>query len=114
MKELEAKKRALVAESELYRQLLRLEVQNLRLYGLQFRKKFAGLRKPSTGVVLAAALAGSFFGRKRDSSLRRTAMAILSWQLSNRVLPFLAGMFSRARTEGANGEGSREQPLQGR
>jgi len=114
MNELEARKRALVAESELYRQMLRLEVQNLQLYGLQLRQKFAGFRKPGPAVVLAAALAGSLFGRKRGSSLRRTAMAILSWQLSNRLVPFLAGLFSQTRTAGADGAASTQPPPRAR
>jgi|SRR5437016_3219957 len=114
MNELEARKRALVAESELYRQMVRLELQNLRLYGLQFKQKFAGFRKPSPVFILVAALAGAFFGRKRGSSLRRAAMAILSWQLSNRLMPFLAGLFSQSRASGTDGPSSRAESANAR
>src|SRR5215831_12207247 len=97
MNELEARKRALVAESELYRQILRLEMQNLRLYGLHFRHRLAGFRRPGSAFVLVAALTGTLLGGKRGSSLRRGAAAILSWQISNRLLPLLAGLFSQKR-----------------
>ena len=97
MNELEAKKRALVAESEVYRETLRLEVHNLRLYVSRTKQKLTGFTRPNPLLMLLAPLAGGFFRKRRASWLRRAAMAFLSWQVSNRLLPFLSGLFSSTR-----------------
>jgi hypothetical protein len=94
MNELEAKKRALVAESEVYRETLKLEVHNLRLYVSRTKQKLTGFTRPNPLLMLLAPLAGAFFRKRRASWLRRASMAFLSWQVSNRLMPFLKGVFS--------------------
>src|SRR5437868_12028166 len=94
MNELEAKKRALVAESEVYRETLKLEVHNLRLYVSRTKQKLTGFTRPNPLLMLLGPLAGAFFRKRRASWLRRATMAFLSWQVSHRLMPFLSGLFS--------------------
>jgi len=101
MNELEAKKRALVAESEVYRETLKLELHNLRLYVSRTKQKLKGFGRPNPLLLLAAPLAGAFFRKRRGSWLRRAAMAFLSWQVSSRLIPFLSGLFSSTRGRSA-------------
>ncbi|SRR6266478_4967986 len=97
MNELEAKKRALVAESEVYRETLKLELHNLRLYVSRTKQRLTTFSKPNPLLMLAAPLAGAFFRKRRSSWLRRATMAFVSWQLSNRLMPFLSELFSSTR-----------------
>src|SRR6266481_7327572 len=97
MNELEAKKRALVAESEVYRETLKLELHNLRLYVSRTKKKLTSFTRPNPFLMLAAPLAGAFFRKCSSSWLRRATMAFLSWQVSSRLMPFLSGLFSPTR-----------------
>ena len=66
MNELEAKKKALVAESEVYRQTLKLEIQNLRLCAVRSRRKLSLLGASSSLLMLGAPLARSLLGRRRS------------------------------------------------
>jgi len=94
MNPLEAKKRALVAESEVLRETLKLELHNLQLYALRTRQKFKSFSRPNPLLMFAAPLLGSLLRKRRSSWIRKAAMAFLSWQLTNRLKPFLAGFFA--------------------
>src|SRR5262245_20090364 len=97
MNSLEAKKRALVAESEVLRETLKLELHNLRLYGVRTRQKLSSFTSPNKLLIFAAPFAGFLFRRKRSSLIRRFAMGLLSYQFTNRVLPLLTALFSATR-----------------
>src|ERR1041385_2410394 len=101
MNELEAKKRALVAESEVYRETLKLELHNLQLYVARTRQKLRSFGKPNPLFMLAAPLVGALFRKRRGSWLRRVAMTFLGWQVSNRLMPFLSGLFGSPRARSA-------------
>ena len=62
MNELEAKKRALVAESEVYRETLKLEVHNLRLYVSRTKQKLTGFTRPNPLLMLLVPWPEHFFG----------------------------------------------------
>jgi len=94
MNQLEAKKKALVAESEVIRETMKLELHNLRLYTARTKQKFTSLGSPNRLLLLAAPLAGLILRRKRGSLFRRVAMGLATYQFSNRVLPLLSGLFS--------------------
>lgn len=97
MSELEARKRALVAESEAYRQLLRMEIQNFRLLNAHGKQRLSWLR--SGPLLLLAPLAGpllrSFF-RQRSAKGRQPGWLRL-------VLAALAGMRFYRRMAGTLG-----------
>jgi len=97
MNELEVRKRALAAEAEVYRETLKMELQNLRLYGWRAKEKLTALRKPNALLMLAVPLLGLLLRRRRSSWLRKAVLGGLSWQLA-RIVPLLAGLFSFRRT----------------
>jgi len=97
MNSLEVKKRALVAESEVFRETLKLELHNLRLYGVRTKQKLGSFTSPNRLLMMAAPFAGFLFRRKRSSLMRRFAMGLLSYQFTNRVLPLLNALFSGNR-----------------
>jgi len=113
MNELEARKRALAAESEVYRETLKLEIHNLRLYVARTKQKLTGFTRPNPLLILLAPLAGAFFRKRRGSWVRRATMAFLSWQVSNRLMPFLSGLFSSTRGRSATPRSETREDLKG-
>jgi hypothetical protein len=92
--DLQERKRALVAESEVYRQMLRLEVQNIRLYGAGVRRKFAWMRLANPLLLLAGSYVGSRFlsGRPRTGSRGGwswVGVALMAWRLARSYGPLL-------------------------
>jgi hypothetical protein len=85
VKDLAARKRALVAESEAYRQTLRYELRDLRLYGVRMRRKFSVVAVVSPLLSVGAPLAGSLFGKRQSKWLRMAKAALAGWQLYRRV-----------------------------
>src|SRR5690349_5913328 len=68
IKELEARKRALVTESEICRETIKADVQNLQLYGASFFKRIDQIRGIGPWLLLALPMAAplvSLFSRKR-------------------------------------------------
>jgi len=110
MSPLETKKRALVAESEVFRETLKLELHNLRLYGVRTRQKLTNFTSPNKLLMFAAPFAGFLFRRKRSSLIRRFAMGLLSYQFTNRLLPVLTALFSADKRKG--GSSYVEEPIQ--
>ncbi|HYG36861.1 MAG TPA: hypothetical protein VEC99_18860 [Clostridia bacterium] len=101
--EFQARKQALIAESEVYRQTLLLEVQNIRLYSADLKRKVNRLRiyKP---LILAAPVAvsmlGSMFRRrtqaKRPAGWRRVLAAVLmGWRFYRKFGPVLQTMVAQ-------------------
>jgi hypothetical protein len=95
VRRLQDRKRALVAESEAYRQSLTLQCHNFRLYSLQVRRKvsrFASpllLLLPLAGPLLSFSR-GRFAARKRPFRWIRLPFAALSgWQMYRRFAPLL-------------------------
>jgi hypothetical protein len=87
LKDLAARKRALVAESDAYRQTLRFELRNLRLYGAQVRRKFSILALVNPLLSMGAPLAGSLFGKRQPKWLRMAKAAFAGWHLFRRFAP---------------------------
>ena len=90
VKALEAKRKALAAESEVYRQTLKLEIQNLRLCGLEAKRK-ASIFKALPLLSLAAPLAGSFLGKNRRSWSRLLSAAVVGWKIYLKVASVIGG-----------------------
>jgi hypothetical protein len=110
MNELEARKRALVAESEIYRQTLKLEFQNLRLYGAGLQRKFAAFRLLQPLLMLAAPFARGSFRKRGFSKFRLVTKAIWAWQLYRRIAPVLQRLRSkRTYRQGPYGPAAEER-----
>lgn len=109
IKELDARKQALAAESEAYRQMLLVEVQNLRLYRERVRRKLgwyqAYVPMMKFGVPLLLPLLRMAMGRREQkpksapSRFRIFTSALAAWRLYRRFAPMLgtAMMLIKAR-----------------
>jgi hypothetical protein len=106
VKQLEVRKAALAAESEIYRQTLKLELQNLRLHSLQTKQRFAALAShPLPDLLsLVAPLLGLRFGGRISGArsprwLRLATTLFAGWRAWHRLAPLLRGLFGRTTTE---------------
>jgi hypothetical protein len=73
----EARKRALVAESEVYRQALKVEVLNLRLYGHRWKRRLGLLSSIGPLLMAGVPLARSVLRRRQRFSWPRLAVGLL-------------------------------------
>jgi hypothetical protein len=104
---LAVRKQALVAESELHRQILTTEIQNLKLSGERVRRNFRFLRLLKPVLLLAPVVAGSIIGfrsaqkqkegtqRLRSGWRRLFGAAMFGWRLYRRAAPIIAQLRSR-------------------
>jgi len=102
VKELEARKRALAAESEVYRQTLEFELRNIGLYTVYAKHRFSQARAFGPFVVLGMPAAGYFLGKmfarkKRSLLARLMTTAVFGWKMYRKLAPFCRGLFSGAR-----------------
>src|SRR5262245_55720598 len=97
MSDLAKRKQMLIAESEVYRQTLRLELQNVRLFTTRTAERFKGWSVPRRAWMLAAAGAWAVWGGRRKhrfSLLRMGSLGVIGWQLYQRIVPFCQGLLS--------------------
>lgn len=104
VKELEAKRRALVAESEVYRQTLLLEVMNVRLAGAKTRREISDKIRPLL-IMLAplGAVAGIWRERRSQSKTANRkrgtiAKLLLVYRLYRRFGPLLKPWLAQVLT----------------
>ena len=105
MSELRARKRMLVSESDIYRETLRLEVHNLRVYGAGLKRKFSALGALKPLLLVAAGMFGpplgrSFVRRRRRNWLRPLLTSLLSWKVYRQVAPLVRAFMNRSREAG--------------
>lgn len=94
VRHLEARKQALAAESELYRQILKLEVENLRLSSARARRRFSVLGNSAQWLLLGAPVAGSLLRTRRMGRLRLFTTALMAWRMYQRIAPLCQQLFS--------------------
>ncbi len=94
---LEQRKRALTAESEIYRETLKLEVQNLRLYGIGLRRRFNFVSSVAPLFILTAPLIRALARRSRPHKRKRSLLAkvLLAWRVYRQFSPFVASFLGR-------------------
>jgi hypothetical protein len=98
--DLEKRKKMLVAESEVYRQLLKLEIQNLRIYKVHARRKLTALNLNNPLLTLGLPMAASWYGRRRRSGWKRwSSWLLLGLQFYRQWMPLLKGGMSATRAE---------------
>jgi hypothetical protein len=68
MSRFESRKKLLAAESEMYRQLLKLEIQTFKIYGARTRRRFTSIKTYLPLVMSGMPILNGLFGRKRQSS----------------------------------------------
>ncbi len=102
VKELEARKRALLAENEVYRQTLKFELRNIGLYAAHAKLRFSQARAFSPVFLLGMPAAGFFLRqmlarkreRRRSRLSRLAATAVFGWKIYQKVVPFCRDLFS--------------------
>ena len=106
MKKFEAKKQALAAESEAYRQVLRWQLQNLSLHSASLKQKVTAVTSnpflrlvPTAGTLLGSPLQAWLFRGKKSSRLRLLAKAYLAWKVFIKFKPMLRFLPSKRNSE---------------
>jgi len=94
---LEARRKALAQESDVYRETLKLQIQNLQLYGTRARQRFNFFRPSSPWMMLIGPLLGAFMRRRQSSKIRLVSIAIFAWKLLQKGRSLLPAIFSRRR-----------------
>ena len=87
MNDLAARKRALSAESEIYRQTIRLEVRNVQLYVAYQRSRLRTFKQYAPILSAAALLARAYVAKKNRPGLLGRALWL--WQIYQRAAPAL-------------------------
>lgn len=101
--ELEARKKVLVAECEIYRQTLSLELHNLRLYSVAMRRRLSPLRWVQPAMAVVAPLAGLWFSSRRAKAERLPGLlgkVLLGWRLYQKYGHFVRNLFPGASRDG--------------
>jgi hypothetical protein len=94
MKELEDRKRALLAESEVYRQTLKLEIYNLRLFVKQSKLNVKSFASPSPWMLLTAL--APLLARRSNflSKWRLIGTVVAGWKMYSRFNPLIMKLWS--------------------
>jgi hypothetical protein len=78
----EKRKKLLIAESEAHRQLLKLEIQNLRIHGLKTKRDLMSFDTANPLLMTAIPMFTSLFRRNGGFSWKGLgAFALVGWQL---------------------------------
>ena len=101
MNDLEKRKQQLVAEGEVYREILKLDLQNLRILGVNARQRFTAFSPANPLVAAALPLIASLLGRRRFTWKRLGPLALFCWQLYRRFGAKTRDSYTRARAEDA-------------
>jgi len=109
LSDLGAKKKALIAEAEVYRQTLKLEIQNLRLYGAKAKRAVGSFSFSNPLLVIGATLAGTLLKRRNSFRLRAATVSFIAWQAYQRLFVPLRGIFLRKRSRERQRIASRTQ-----
>ena len=97
MSKYEAKKKLLAAEAEVYRQLLKMELQTINVYTKRTRRRMTSASGYMPLVMSGLPLLAGLFGRRRRkasaSSLKRMlSLVVLGWKTYQRF----GGFFGRS------------------
>lgn len=83
MSDLDNRKKLLIAEAAVYRETLKLEIQNLRIYGLKTRQRLTSFGGGNPILAIAVPMLTSLIARKRKAR-KWGALAFIGWQLYKR------------------------------
>ena len=98
MSKFETRKKLLVAESEVYRELLKMELETFKVYAKRTRRRLTFVSSYLTLVTSGLPILAALFARKKarssGSSLNRMAsLVMLGWKSYQRF----GGFFNRAK-----------------
>jgi len=89
MSRFETRKKLLVAESEVYRQMLKIEIQTFKVYGMQTKRRLTSVSSYLPLIISGVPVLSSLFRRKKkESSLMRMGSLLLAgWKAYQRFAP---------------------------
>lgn len=93
MSELENRKKLLIAEAAVYRETLKLEIQNLRIYGIKAKRRLSSFQGGNPLLAFGIPILTSFIAKKRKTR-KWGALAFIGWQLFNRFGASFANRFA--------------------
>lgn len=96
---LATKKKMLIAEAEVYRQLLKLEIQTFKVYGMRTKRRMTSVSSYMPLVMSGLPILTKLFRRKRAArfSLQRmSTLFLLGWKAYRRFSPMFGATRSRA------------------
>ena len=103
MSDFKAKKKMLIAESEVYRQLLKLELQTFKIYGMRTKRRMTSFTAYMPWLMGGLPILTRLFSRrkaKRFSPGRLGSLFLFGWKAYQKIAPLLArARFLRTRTE---------------
>ena len=105
MSKFETRKKLLVAESEVYRQLLKLELQTFRVYGKRTKRRLTSVSAYLPMIMSGLPFLKGLFTRKkgrssRGPSLKRMgSLLVLGWKAYQRFAPFFGRNKSPAQDQ---------------
>jgi hypothetical protein len=108
IRELEARKRALVTECEICREMLKAEVHNLQLYGVGLQSRFHQVRSFGPWLMLAVPLVGPLLGlvsRNKTQTRQRSrlkggiASVLLGLRVYRKYGPLLRTVLAQLRSK---------------
>lgn len=95
MSELDNRKKLLMAEAEVYRQTLKLEIQNLRIYAIKTKRKLTSFNAGNPALMLGIPMLTTLLSRRRGKMRRWGAWGFMGWQLFQRVSEMLRSRSGR-------------------
>lgn len=93
MSDFQAKKKMLVAESEVYRQLLKLEIQTFKIYAKRTKRRMTSITSYMPWVIGSIPILTRLFRRKKAErfSLKRLgSLFLFGWKAYQKFAPLLA------------------------
>lgn len=103
--ELETRKRVLVAECEIYRQTLKLEMHNLGLYGTAMRRKLSIFRWVQPAVAVIGPLSALWLNSRRVRAEKNSGVfskLLLGWRLYRKYGHLLANLLPSGKAGAAS------------
>ena len=103
MSKLATRKKMLVAESEVYRQLLKLEIQTFKVYGTRTRRRLTSFTTYLPLAISGIPFLSGLFRKKRTRSFslkRLSSLFLLGWKAYRQFSP----IFTRSGFAGSKAE----------
>ena len=96
--ELEARRKALAQESDVYRESLKLQLQNLQLYGAHLRQRLNFFRPSNPLMMLIGPLIGGVIqSRRKSSRMGMFATLVFAWKIFRKIRGLLPALFARKK-----------------
>jgi len=99
------RRKALAEESDIYRETLKIQIQNLRLYGLRARRKFTAFAPARSLLMFAGPFLWAFVKKRKFPKVRLLTGAIVAWKVFKAARSLLPGFLgSKGRHDPADEE----------